>query len=110
MEKYLPVVAIGLLCLTVITITLTMIIEIWMGKASDKNEYRFEIRQEMYEDMRKHLIKHIMYHNKYYINDDGVDVGSYHKGRKDALQGVLDHIDRIQDEEVHRHVIKKTKT
>lgn len=108
MEKYLPVVAIGLLCLTVITITLTMIIEIWMGKASDKNEYRFEIRQEMYDDLRKHIIKFIMYHKKYYINDDGIDVGTgYHKGCKNALEGVLNYIDKIQGEEVHRHVRKK---
>lgn len=108
MEKYLPIVAIGVLCLTVITITITMIIEIWMGKASDKNEYRFEIRQEMYDDLRKHLIKHIMYHNKYDNTVEGYEY--YNKGCKDALQSVLSHIDRIQDEEVHRHVIKKTKT
>lgn len=94
MGKYLPIVAIGVLCLTVVIITITMIIEIWMGKASDKNEYRFEIRQEMYDNLRNHLIKFIMFHKKY----DNTIVGSeyYHKGYRDALEGVLNYIDMLE--------------
>lgn len=109
MERYLSFITIGVLCLNAIAFMIATIIEIRKDEAKDNRQSRFEIRQEMYDDVREYLIKFIMYHKHYIENDDGIVIGSeyYHKGCKNALEGMLKYIDKIQGEEVHRHVRKK---